>query len=458
MGYRPNQALRRLSARKFPGSEADAAMAFQHRLDASQWMSPAEIDAYQLFHLKKLAQFASTHVEAYRGAFSLARVEGATRLADALAELPLLERQSLAANAAGYKATTLPPGQSFSGNRKSSGTSGVLVEVDVTNVVYGWQSALSLRSYLWSGWDFDRVIAGLRVERGDGAAYPEGAKAPAWDSGAVFPFQTGPAAHLTTAASLEQQWEWLERIRPDYLLTYPSIIRAFASRAQAERHGPCRLHGIATVGESIDSDLRQAAKTYLGAEIYDRYSSQECGLIACQCPSNRRYHVQDESVIVEILRDDGHPASPGELGRVVVTALHNFATPLIRYDIGDLAEMGAPCACGRGLNTINRIVGRQRNIFRLRGGRSFWPSFGVRSLSRYMTVRQHQFRQLDFDRIEVLVATPTKVSAENEVALTAEMLKRLPEQMLIPFRYVDEIPRDAGGKYQECVCLIENVA
>jgi phenylacetate-CoA ligase len=209
------------------------------------------------------------------------------------------------------------------------------------------------------------------------------------------------------------------------------------------------------VGETVDAELRDAAQRHLGAAIYDRYSSQEAGLIASQCAGNRRYHVQDESVIVEIVREDGAPAGPGETGRVLVTVLQNYGTPLLRYDIGDVAEVGVPCSCGRGLKVINRIVGRQRNLFRLRDGRSFWPSFGVRALSRYMPVRQHQFRQLDYERIEVLVGTPRPPGPEDEARLRADITKRLPAPMQIDFRYVEEIPREDGGKYQEFVCLID---
>ena len=107
------------------------------------------------------------------------------------------------------------------------------------------------------------------------------------------------------------------------------------------------------------------------------YSSQEVGYIALECPTGESYHVQAENVLVEVLDDQDRPCSPGDVGRVVVTALHNFATPLLRYDIGDYAEVGAPCPCGRGLPALRRIMGRQRNMALLptaaaAGRRSSW--------------------------------------------------------------------------------------
>jgi hypothetical protein len=66
-------------------------------------------------------------------------------------------------------------------------------------------------------------------------------------------------------------------------------------------------------------------------------------------------HVCAESFFVELLDEAGEPAPQGELGRVVLTSLHNFAMPLIRYDIGDLAAFGPACSCGRGLPALLRF-------------------------------------------------------------------------------------------------------
>src|SRR6185295_14515719 len=98
-----------------------------------------------------------------------------------------------------------------------------------------------------------------------------------------------------------------------------------------------------------------------GVGVVDVYSSEECGQIALQCPEHEQYHVQSESVLVEVLDDEGRPCAPGTIGRVVLTTLQNFAMPLIRYDIGDFAEPGPACPCGRALPVLTRIVGRVRN-------------------------------------------------------------------------------------------------
>ena len=88
------------------------------------------------------------------------------------------------------------------------------------------------------------------------------------------------------------------------------------------------------------------------------YTCQEAGYLALQCPDYPHFHVQSENVLLEVVDDVGQPCGPGEVGRVLITSLNNFATPLIRYELGDYAEVGAPCPCGRGLPVLKRIMGR----------------------------------------------------------------------------------------------------
>lgn len=447
--------LHKLGSRRLSGPVATQAQAFAQQLEASEAQSAATLAAYQLHHLKRLVAFASQQVEAYAGADFAGPVTRATTLAQALAAIPLTARHALASAPERFRSRALPAGHAAAGPKRSSGTSGQVVSVETTTVSAGWQSGLNLRAQLWAGRDFARSYATIRKHRQGMAAFPEGVVQPRWGDEATLPFATGPAAHLNTDASLEEQWEWLSRVRPDYLMTYPSIIASLAARAAREGKPPFRLLGVSTVGETVDADLRDACRTALGAELYDTYSAEELGVIALQCPNTRRYHGMDDALIVEILGDDDQPVRVGEMGRVVVTPLFNYATPLLRYDIGDLAERGAPCSCGRSFSVINRIVGRIRNIFRTRDGRTYWPSFGAKLFSRHIRVVQHQFRQLSFDDLEVLLVAQDPVSPEIEEVVRQTMLSRMPEPLAIRFRYVDVIPREPSGKYQEFVCLID---
>ncbi|MFP6688187.1 MAG: hypothetical protein VCD31_02550, partial [Alphaproteobacteria bacterium] len=78
----------------------------------------------------------------------------------------------------------------------------------------------------------------------------------------------------------------------------------------------------------------------------------------------------------------------GEVGAVVITPLHNFAIPLLRYSIGDFAKVGR-CSCGRTLPVLRRIMGRTRSMVRLPNGDEFYASFQD-LLTSFDMIRQFQ--------------------------------------------------------------------
>ena len=192
-----------------------------------------------------------------------------------------------------------------------------------------------------------------------------------------------------------------------------------------------------------------------GARVEDLYSSQELGVIAVQCPASDLYHVMAESVIVEVLDPAGQPCDAGDVGSVVVTALHNCATPIVRYDIGDYAEVAAPCPCGRGLPTLRRILGRERNLILMPDGTRHWPLFDAIRFRDIASIRQYQFIQHDRERIEVRVVAERDVSADQERELRGVIQQKLGYPFTLEFTYFDgQLPRTPGGKFEQFVCTV----
>ena len=175
-----------------------------------------------------------------------------------------------------------------------------------------------------------------------------------------------------------------------------------------------------TFGEVLEPRARDACRAAWGVPLVDMYSSQEVGYIALQCPEHETYHVQSENLLVEIVDDDGEPCRPGEVGRVVVTTLHNFATPLLRYELGDFAEVGEACPCGRGLPVLTRVLGRQRNMLTLPDGDQRWPN--IRDPSEFASaggpalppLQQFQVVQRSLTALEVLLVCPRALGADEE--------------------------------------------
>ncbi|HAY09418.1 MAG TPA: hypothetical protein DCY18_05710, partial [Thauera sp.] len=129
--------------------------------------------------------------------------------------------------------------------------------------------------------------------------------------------------------------------------------------------------------------------------------------------------------------------------------LHNFAFPLLRYEVGDYAEVGEPCPCGRGLPVIRRILGRQRNMLRLPDGRCHWPILNYKAMNTIVPLRQLRMIQVELERIEVDIVTTHRPDEATELRLGEEIQRNLGYPFKLEFHYVDAIPRSAGGKFED---------
>jgi phenylacetate-CoA ligase len=187
------------------------------------------------------------------------------------------------------------------------------------------------------------------------------------------------------------------------------------------------------------------------------YSSSECGMLALQCPVSGEYHSQSEVAIVEVIDTNGKHCEPGEIGRVVVTPLHNFAMPLIRYDTGDFAEAGCPCACGRGLPTLKRILGRRRNRLHLPDGNTTWPQLSSMPWQELApAVERFQLRQeKDFSLVfRYQASDPLPVDSLTRIG--AALMDQLRYTLPIEFEHVAALPVSEAGKLEDFVSSIED--
>jgi phenylacetate-CoA ligase len=431
-------------------------LAFQKKLQDSQWWSAEEHLAHQFQTLAPLIAHAERTIPFYRARLRAAGLVGGAPLSMSdWQRLPPLTRRELQQTGDGLASPAVPEEHGDIVTNTSSGSTGAPVAVRGT-VFDAWIfKAFNLRHYLWHPHDFTGRFVSIRHVAGADADYPDGALHDRWGDTATFPFTTGPAATLSIRASISQQAEWLSRIDPDYLLSYPSNLLELAR--YCDRHGIAlpHLEHVTTIGEVVNAEVREAVLRAWDAPLIDIYSAQEVGMIADQCPEQEQYHVEAETILVEVVNAEGRACEPGEVGSVLVTPLFNYAMPLLRYEIGDYAGVGPSCACGRGLPVITRILGRERNALLVAPtGERYWPMFGSRQFADIAPVLQHQFLQKSADWIEARLVTERTLTADEEARLAAHIRGRLPWPFRITFSYRNAIPRNAGGKYENFISEI----
>ena len=233
---------------------------------------------------------------------------------------------------------------------------------------------------------------------------------------------------------------------------YPSIILAVLERSLALSETlPLRL--IETVGEVVPDELRELVQQIPGCRLVDIYGCIETGLIAVQCPRCAAYHPADGHLALEIVADDGRPAAPGEMGRVIVTPVFNRAMPLIRYETGDYAALAGSNDCPRSPVALSRIVGRERNLFKLPDGRKILPGLPNR-LSIKLGLRKFKLIQTSLTDVELHYIPQAD---GREVA--QDLIQGIIDRYMAPgFKVqcvcVSELPRAPSGKYLIHECLV----
>lgn len=433
-----------------PSRLAATLLAIQYQLEQSQWLPPETLRRLQFTQLEDLLRHAAATVPYYKKRFAGAGVDAAAPLDDgAWARIPLLTRRDLQSAGDGLASSAPPKAHGKIHEISTSGSTGMPVTTRGTELTRILWLGFTLRDQLWQGFDFSKTLAAIRHVPGGAAKYPDGARNPGWGPATDPIFETGPAILLSIATPVEQQIEWLQRKNPDYLITYPSNLMALLMHCKAEGIRLPGLRCVETLSEILHPDVRAACQQVWGVKVVDMYSSQEVGYLALQCPDHDHYHVQSENLLVEILDDSGRPCAPGETGRIVATTLHNYAMPLIRYEIGDLAVAGETCSCGRGLPVITRILGRVRNMLTLPTGGQVWPYFGGDSFAKAAPVRQYQVVQKSLSELELRVVAERPLTPAEESKIRGLIAKQAGKGFNITITYHDEIARSKGGKFED---------
>jgi len=432
------------------GDAATIAALVARLLESERWPADAlaaaqgeQLGRLAAHHARHSPSFRARLQEAERAPESLASVEG-------LRKLPPLTRQALRAAGRGFFAASVPAGHEPVGETTTSGSTGEPVTVRKTHVTRLFWAACTIRDHLWHGRDVAGRLVSIRPTNPD-------VEMESWGFPVADLFETGAALAMPGTVGLDEQVRRIDRFEPEHLLCFPSNLKALADVWTARPEGrPQSLRHVRTIGAQLSSDLRARLTRLLELPIEDNYSSQEAGVIALQCSQGDLYHTMAESVLVEVLDANDRPCVEGEIGRVVVTDLHNFASPLVRYDIGDYAEAGGPCGCGRTLPTLRRVLGRKRNLLMKADGSRFLPRAGFESFEKVAPVLQYQVVQHALDEIEFKLVTAEPLTPAQEDALAAvlrEALQFAGRIRVTPSR--ERLPGSVAGKFEDFVCKLD---
>jgi phenylacetate-CoA ligase len=289
---------------------------------------------------------------------------------------------------------------------RTSGSTGIPLAVEKTYQDHIWFSATNILDFKWRGWDVTKDVAIIKTSA-------EKAKYKGWG----IPYEIEPVQGFVYANGYEplsKLQKWLEEVNPHYISCFPSIFKLLDT-------------------SKISNFIDWKGTGENGGTIY---SSEECGVIALQCPDNKDvYHVMDNQIIE--VDDDG---------AMIITTMTN--PYVIRYKNGDYIEMGT-CDCGRKSQVIKKINGRVRNMFAMANGDKRWPLLGSLSFYDDYGIKQFQAIQHTIEDLELkIISEPLN---EKEKDLKELINKWLQASLNITITYVDAFP---NKKYEEFISLV----
>jgi phenylacetate-CoA ligase len=249
--------------------------------------------------------------------------------------------------------------------------------------------------------------------------------------------------------SVDSQLEQLVLAQPDFLLGFPSALRPIAEAVKTRGERRIRPRIVCTSAEVLDLDTRRIIESAFGVPVLNLYSSVEFGNIAWQCPRCGAMHLNADSLIVEVVRQDGIRAAAGEAGTLVCTDFDSYAMPFIRYAVGDVGTLTAGSGpCSIAFPTMGPVEGRLVDRLRRPDGMVVSPYEFTCSLELVPGVVQYQVSQQSVEQFTVRLVPGQGFGPTS----TDEVLERcrtiLGQDAKVTVQVMDEIPREPSGKFR----------
>ena len=331
---------------------------------------------------------------------------------------------------------------------ETSGSSGTPVKIKATGLTQLFWNAFILRDHFWQKRDFNKTFAVFRLTKHMDTNQAHVSQD--WGKLTRVITPTGNMVAYDVRNPVEKQVNCLLEYDPGYLLTFPSNAFRIASRLRETNQKLTNLKGIMLISENMTPEIRQLCTEVFNVPIADIYSSAEVGYMAFQCPDHDHYHIQSEGILLEILDNNDQPCKPGQIGRVVISTLHNFASPLIRYANQDYAEVGESCDCNRGLPVIKRILGRERNMITYPNGKTSWPFLEKVVRKKITPATQFQIIQKTRHDLELRLVISRDTSAGEERKIIVYFQEHLGYPFNITIKYFDKIDvNKKNGKFED---------
>jgi phenylacetate-CoA ligase len=427
------------------------------RLREWQWLSPEAMASERNARLEALLKHAYEHVPYYRQLMVLNGMveKGQIRL-DRFEHLPFLDKDILRDSFQSLRSDDLADRkwrENSSGG--STGKQAVFIQDDE---YHNWAQANKILFDEWSG----RSLGDKQIRLwGSVRDIMVGKETWRTYTGRWLRNEIWLNAYNMSDDRMDVYVRTINRFKPLQILTYVESIYNLARYIQRRGISIHAPRSIMTTAGVLTEEMRNVIEEVFQTEVFNRYGSREVGDMACECSTHKGLHVSEYYTYVEIVRDDGTPVEPGEIGHIVVTSLTNYAMPIIRYRIGDMGAWSEEtCGCGRPHRMLREVIGRESDMFYTTSGDQFHGSYFTLVMFKQQWAKQYQVVQEQLDLIRIrLVDSEAEGGSKNRSqeldTITSETRRIMGSDCRVEFEFTEQIEAAASGKYRYVICNVD---
>ena len=425
-------------------------LAYLREYERQQWLDPEQIDALQWQKLKHLIRHCWEHVPYYRETWQALGIAAADDIRDRehFARLPVLDKPTIRENFERLIADTHREGLLF---KTTSGSTGEPLKFGYTRESYERRVAVMWRGYGWAG-----AKPGKRTFYLWGGSLASSLnltmmKARMYD--AAFNRRV-ENSFLMNEVDLERNLARLDSFRPEIIVGYTGMLMRMAEWLQRTGRRVHRASAILTAAEPLHEFQRPIIEAAFGAPVFNSYGCREFMLIAAECEHRKGLHVNADHLRVELSASLGSDErGPRD---IVVTDLHNYGMPLLRYMNGDLATPGGlDCSCGRGLPLLSSVDGRRLDALRTPDGRYVPGEYIVYAFLGVTGIRRYQVVQKRLDTFDIMLVRDSHFDESVIELMRHELAKVIGEGVTLNFHYADDLPLTPSGKHRVTVSEVQ---
>jgi phenylacetate-CoA ligase len=246
----------------------------------------------------------------------------------------------------------------------------------------------------------------------------------------------------------EQTIKSLNKFSPQSIYGMPGYFFRLAQKMSETNIKIPSIKQIYTSSEYLQNPVRQYIQEIFNAEVFDIYGSTEFKEVAWECEKHEGYHINEDSVIVEVL-NNGIPAEPGVIGNIVLTDLRNTVMPLIRYQMHDKGVLlNKKCSCGRTFSLMKPCAGRSSEYIILPGGEELSPYLFTTNIECIDGLLQYQVVQLTMEKLIVHALTTTSDFEHIAFQIHKILSGVLNHRMKIEVRHCTKLDIEENGKFK----------